>query len=138
MPPSRIEENFSTSQIIRKTVCRSSGGIVAAQHRLAAEVGARVLAQGGNAVDAAIATSFAIGVVEPWMSGLAGGGAMVVYDVKKNKSHAIDFGMRSSPSLDPADYPLSGGIDSELFPCSLEAVIRGRGEGAHSTSPSSI
>ncbi len=116
MSPSRIEENFSTSQIIRKTVCRSSGGIVAAQHRLAAEVGARVLAKGGNAVDAAIATSFAIGVVEPWMSGLAGGGAMLVYDAKKNKSHAIDFGMRSSQSLDPANYPLSGGIDSDLFP----------------------
>ena len=76
MTPPRIKENFSTSQVIRKTVCRSAGGIVAAQHRVAAEVGAQVLSTGGNAVDAAIATSFAIGVVEPWMSGLAGGGAM--------------------------------------------------------------
>ena len=88
MTSSRLKENFSTSQTIRKTVCRSSGGIVAAQHRVAAEVGAQVLADGGNAIDAAIATSFAIGVVEPWMSGLAGGGAMLVYDAKQNKTKA--------------------------------------------------
>jgi len=116
MTSCHIRENFSTSQIIRKSVCRSSGGIVAAQHRVAAEVGARILAQGGNAIDAAIATSFAIGVVEPWMSGLAGGGAMVVYDAKKDKVHAIDYGMRSSSSLNPDDYPLSGGTASDLFP----------------------
>ncbi len=116
MTSSPLRENFSTTQTIRKTVCQSSGGIVAAQHRVAAEVGARVLAEGGNAIDAAIATSFAIGVVEPWMSGLAGGGAMLVYDAKKNKTHAIDYGMRSSKSLNPADYPLSGGTASDLFP----------------------
>jgi gamma-glutamyltranspeptidase/glutathione hydrolase len=78
-----VSDNFSTSQITRKKVCTSPGGIVAAQHRLAAETGASILAKGGNAVDAAIATSFAIGVVEPWMSGLAGGGAMLIFDAKK-------------------------------------------------------
>jgi len=114
-----INDNFSTSQSIRKTVCTSSGGIVAAQHRVAAEVGASVLAAGGNAVDAAIATSFAIGVVEPWMSGLAGGGAMLVYDAKQDKTYAINFGMRSPASLDIADYPLTGGTASDLFPWAL-------------------
>lgn len=115
MTSSRIKENFSTSQVIGKTICRSSGGIVAAQHRVAAEVGARVLAEGGNAIDAAIATSFAIGVVEPWMSGLAGGGAMVIYDARNNKTHAIDYGMRSPKSLNPDDYPLSTGTADDLF-----------------------
>ena len=112
-------ENFSTSQTTQKTVCTSSGGIVASQHRLAAETGAFVLAEGGNAVDAAIATSFAIGVVEPWMSGLAGGGAMLIFDAKKNKTHAIDYGMRAPASLDIADYPLTGGTASDLFPWSV-------------------
>ncbi len=115
MTSPRIKENFSTSQVIRKTVCQSSRGIVAAQHRVAAEVGARVLSTGGNAIDAAIATSFAIGVVEPWMSGLAGGGAMVIYDVKKNKTHAIDYGMRSPKALNTQDYPLSTGTADDLF-----------------------
>ena len=66
--------NFSRSQVVRKTVTTSSGGIVAAQHRVAAMAGAAALAEGGNAVDAAIATSFSIGVAEPWMSGPGGGG----------------------------------------------------------------
>ena len=66
--------NFSQSQFVGKTVTTSSEGIVAAQHRVAAMAGAATLAEGGNAVDAAIATSFTIGVAEPWMSGPGGGG----------------------------------------------------------------
>lgn len=58
-------DNFSNAQTIRKTVIASEAGVVAAQHRRAAEVGAAVLAAGGDAVDAAVATSFALGVVEP-------------------------------------------------------------------------
>lgn len=56
------EETWS----IRKPAIVSKGGIVTAQHHLTAEKGADVLRQGGNAVDAAIATAFALGVVEPW------------------------------------------------------------------------
>ncbi len=72
-------DNFSASLRLTKPAVHSELGIVAAQHRRAAEVGAAVLGRGGDAVDAAIATSFALGVLEPWMSGLGGGGAMVLY-----------------------------------------------------------
>lgn len=61
-----------------KAVVHSSGGIVAAQHWEAAEAGAAVLRAGGNAIDAAIATALAIGCVEPWMSGIGGGGYMLI------------------------------------------------------------
>src|SRR5262249_36640913 len=61
--------------------------------------------------------SFALGVLEPWMSGIGGGGAMVLYRAAEQRCSVIDFGMRAPRSLDPASYPLSGeGISSDLFP----------------------
>jgi gamma-glutamyltranspeptidase/glutathione hydrolase len=57
----------------------TTGGMVTANHHLAAEAGASMLARGGNAVDAAVATAFAVGVVEPAMSGIAGRGYMMIH-----------------------------------------------------------
>ncbi|WP_417409172.1 gamma-glutamyltransferase [Hoeflea sp.] len=109
--------NFSRTQTVRKHVIETKGGIVASQHRVAAETGAAVLSAGGDAVDAAVAVSFAIGVVEPWMSGPAGGGAMVVWRENKQRAHTVQFGMRSPAGLDPANYPLTGGKTAgDLFP----------------------
>ena len=99
---------------IRKSVVHTSGGLVAAQHVGAAEVGADVLAADGNAVDAALATSLALGVLEPWMSGLGGGGVMIVAKAEGG-ADAIDFGMVAPARLDPAAYPLVEGRDDELF-----------------------
>ncbi len=109
--------SLSTSQTIRKTVIETEFGVVAAQHSRAARVGAQVLAAGGDAVDAATAVSFAIGVVEPWMSGPAGGGAMMLWRADEAKAYALNYGMRSPKGLNPADYPLSGaGVAGDLFP----------------------
>jgi len=111
-----MTDNFSRSQIIRKAVIPSRGGMVAAAHRRAAEVGARVLEAGGDAVDAAVAVSFAIGVVEPWMSGPAAGGAMVLWRADEGRARVVDYGMRSPSGLDPADYPLvPGATAKDLF-----------------------
>jgi gamma-glutamyltranspeptidase/glutathione hydrolase len=90
---------------------RSRGGIVVTQNRAASEIGARVLKDGGNAVDAAIAASFAVGVVEPWMSGIGGVGAMLVREARSGKVTGIDFGGRSPKGLKVEDFPLAGGID---------------------------
>jgi gamma-glutamyltranspeptidase/glutathione hydrolase len=109
-------DNFSRTQIVRKAVIPTRGGVVAAAHRRAAEVGASVLAAGGDAIDAAVAVSFAIGVIEPWMSGPAAGGAMVIWRADEGRARVVDYGMRSPMALDPADYPLTGGDPpKELF-----------------------
>ena len=54
---------------------------VTASQPLAVDVGMGVLAAGGNAVDAAIAVSYALGVAEPFGSGVGGGGAMLVHEL---------------------------------------------------------
>src|SRR3954452_13872321 len=112
-----MHDQFSNAQQIRKPVVTSSGGIVAAQSRKAAEVGAAVLAAGGDCVDAVVATTFALGVLEPWMSGLGGGGAMVLYRAREDRYEVIDYGMRAPNSLRVENYPLTGeGAGSEIFP----------------------
>lgn len=63
---------------ITKRAVEGDRGVVSSQHPLACEIGAAVLAEGGNAVDAAVAAGLAIGGVEPWMSGIGGGGYMTV------------------------------------------------------------
>lgn len=114
--PAQLNDNFSESQLVRKRVTPARGGVVAAQHRKAAEAGAAILAAGGDALDAAVAASFAIGVVEPWMSGIAAGGAMVLWRAKEEKAYVVDYGMRSPAALDPAAYPIVPGVAPDLFP----------------------
>ena len=69
---------------------RSSGGMVASQQWIASQVGADVLAAGGNAVDAAIATGFALAVTHPSAGNIGGGGFMVIR-FPNGQSTAIDF-----------------------------------------------
>jgi gamma-glutamyltranspeptidase/glutathione hydrolase len=66
-------------------------GMVVAQERLAAEVGAAVLKQGGNAVDAAVATGFALAVTYPRAGNIGGGGFMVIHSTERNEDVAIDY-----------------------------------------------
>jgi gamma-glutamyltranspeptidase/glutathione hydrolase len=111
-----MADQFSNTQQIRKPAVVSKGGIVASQSRKAAEIGAGVLAAGGDCIDAVIATTFALGVLEPWMSGLGGGGAMVLYRARENRHEVIDYGMRAPNSLRVEDYPLTEGAASDIFP----------------------
>jgi gamma-glutamyltranspeptidase/glutathione hydrolase len=108
-------ESVPTSVIYRKPAVESAGGVVAAQSRDAAAAGARILAAGGHAVDAAVATSLALGAVEPWMSGLGGGGFATLWDAQRQEIRCLDFGMVAPAELDPADYPLTGKPTQEGF-----------------------
>ncbi len=66
-------------------------GLVVAQERLAAQVGADILRQGGSAVDAAVATGFALAVTYPRAGNIGGGGFMVIHSTARNENAAIDY-----------------------------------------------
>ncbi|HJR23535.1 MAG TPA: gamma-glutamyltransferase, partial [Dongiaceae bacterium] len=109
------ERMVPPSVLYAKPAARSRDGLAASQSRDAAAAGARILAQGGHAVDAAVAVSLALGAVEPWMSGLGGGGFATLYDAKRREVRCIDYGMIAPQAIDPADYPLTGGPTAEGF-----------------------
>src|SRR5688572_4498580 len=89
-PPIGQTEGPLQTGVLRTEVSQSSNGMVASDSRLAAEVGARVLANGGNAIDAAVATAFALAVVYPEAGNIGGGGFMVAR-MSDGTTAALDF-----------------------------------------------
>lgn len=106
---------MNESWTVRKGEVRSRHGLVACQNKLASDAGAAVLSRGGNAVDAAVVTTLVLSVVEPWLSGIGGGGFMLRADGATGKVEALDFNVMSPRHLDPADYPLTDGRDGDWF-----------------------
>lgn len=84
-----------------KQVDVGKDGMVATAHPLASEIGADVLKKGGNAIDAAVAIQFALNVTEPMMSGIGGGGFMMVYDGKTKDTTIIDSRERAPAGATP-------------------------------------
>jgi gamma-glutamyltranspeptidase/glutathione hydrolase len=82
--------------------------MVTAEHHLAAEAGVEVLRDGGNAVDAAIAAAFVMGVVEPFTSGIGGIAGLVIRRAN-GTSTSIDGGTRAPKAARPDMFTLRGG-----------------------------
>ncbi|MBR1141944.1 gamma-glutamyltransferase [Bradyrhizobium sp. AUGA SZCCT0431] len=80
-------------------------GMVVAQEKLAARIGAGILRQGGNAVDAAVATGFALAVTYPRAGNIGGGGFMVIHSAERNEDVAIDY-RETAPSAATRDMYL--------------------------------
>jgi gamma-glutamyltranspeptidase/glutathione hydrolase len=73
----------------------ASAGMVVAKQPPAALAGLEILEQGGNAVDAAVATAFACGVVMPLATGLGGGGYIVFHEARTGQTHVLDYALQA-------------------------------------------
>ncbi|MFM8271726.1 MAG: gamma-glutamyltransferase [Gemmata sp.] len=78
-----------------RSVTVANSGMVATSHPLAAQVGLDVLKRGGNAVDAAVATSAAMGLMEPTSCGIGGDLYAIVYDAKTQKLYGLNASGRA-------------------------------------------
>lgn len=93
-----VSSSAETPVISFGPVASGKHGIVVSSNCDATRVGIEVLAQGGNAVDAAVAVSFALNVAEPQFSGIGGGGFMVVHDADTRELTIIDSRERAPVS----------------------------------------
>lgn len=98
----------------KRAVC-STGGAVASQHVNASVCGADVLARGGNAVDAAVATALMLGVVEPWMCGIGGSGYLVVWNAAEARATVFDFQGVLARKTNTSDYPLDPSVPANIM-----------------------
>ena len=84
--------------------CTGKQGVVSAGRAEAADIGREILASGGNAIDAAVAVAFAMGVCEPNASGIGGGGFMMIRDGKTGKNVFLDFRENAPAAASPTMY----------------------------------
>ena len=86
--------------------------VVATDHPAASDIGAGILRRGGNVVDAAVATSFALSVVRPASCGIGGGGFMLIWDAQAQQAIALDYRERAPAAATHNMFSSIGGTDT--------------------------
>jgi gamma-glutamyltranspeptidase/glutathione hydrolase len=94
--------NESTS--LNHQPVQANTAMVTAAHPLASQAGVMILQAGGNAIDAAIASAFAISVLEPYSAGIGGGGFLLIYDAETREVRSLDFRERAPIAATPNMY----------------------------------
>jgi gamma-glutamyltranspeptidase / glutathione hydrolase len=102
----------------RRPTATGAGGAVASVDPYATRIGIEVLRRGGNAADAAIATAAALGVTEPYSSGIGGGGFLVYYDAKHRRVSTIDGRETAPASFTPTVF-----TDGQGHPLDFATVV---------------
>src|SRR5262249_26241967 len=121
------ERNPPTPFKVGRSVVMAPHGMVATSQPLAAQVGLDILRQGGNAIDAAIATNAAIGLTEPMSCGIGGDLFAIVWDAKTQKLYGLnasgrspfkatrqsfaDQGLDEIPATGPLSWSVPGCVD---------------------------
>ena len=99
----------------RRSMVSARRGMVGASNPLAAQAGLNILRQGGNAADAAIATSAVMNVTEPGACGIGGDCFALFYDAQDESSHRLERQRARAGSLDFGNGPRAGlGADESL------------------------
>ena len=113
--------NIEATQNTVDSPAVAGSGMVSSANPYATQAGTEILAEGGNAFDAAVAVAAALNVAEPMMSGVGGYGAIVVYDAEEGETRFLDTGSRTPEALDPAVFrePTPNFIDNR---CGARAV----------------
>ncbi len=112
-------------------VVRARDGIVVSQNALASRIGADVLREGGNAIDAAVATAFALAVTHP-TAGNLGGGGFIVFRSGAGKTDAYDFRETAPAKASPTMFVKDGKYSEELHHDSYQSVgVPGTVAGLH-------
>jgi gamma-glutamyltranspeptidase/glutathione hydrolase len=105
---------FAVTQPLQPEPTASATGLVVSGSDLASDIGASVLSRGGNAVDAAVATAFALAVTYPFAGNIGGGGSMIVRTPNGN-AVAIDYREKAPAASTPTMYlNAEGNIDRAL------------------------
>ena len=97
---------------------------IATAHPLATEAGEKILAQGGNAFDAAVAISAALAVVEPYSSGIGGGGFLLHYDAPSGDIVAYDGRETAPAAASPRMFLRQDGSPLPFFEAVVGVVVR--------------
>lgn len=95
---------FSSEGITHRPAVTGRRGMVSSAHPLASLAGLRMLMEGGNAIDAAVATAAALNVVEPYMSGIGGVGYMHIFSARNREHQILDYVGLTPKATDLALY----------------------------------
>ncbi len=99
------ERDLSRPRLVKpQRYASACGGMVATAHWEATSAGLAILEQGGNAMDAAVAAAFALGVCEPLASGLGGQTMILYYDATTRKTIALDGSSRAPHRIEPGVF----------------------------------
>src|SRR5439155_9491119 len=106
-----IESSLTTT----RSEIETDGGMVVGGHQEEARAGARILAEGGNAVDALVAAAFTAYVVEPWNCGIGGYGHLAVFVAERNELVTVDHYLRAPLRARPDMYEVDTSVPPDEY-----------------------
>ena len=105
---------LSESKIVKGKTATSDSSMIVTRHYIASEVGNQILLDGGNAIDASVAVSFALSVVLPQASPIGGGGFMIIHDKNSDTNYALDYREMAPKAATEDMFIVNGEVDRKL------------------------